>query len=259
MEGEKFPGPPLQTTSTVIRQESTTRMRRSNFPRAKPVSSSMHAKITPPKQSPMRVMSSFPNHKRLGTAIKRSAASNCSQCDRRQERRNRKNAAFPQQACDLESERSESHRVHEMRQRAQKQPLRRGELRGFDARAEGEASDLIEEIPMASNDAIGKFAGGRDPRIDARLAEGFENRARATGHAAVRAHQLHRLRVGFACDLREAVTYILGSEILNAIAGELTPIVQPDAAETAIAIVDQDGFGNRITRGHASNSRAEYL
>jgi hypothetical protein len=43
-------------------------------------------------------------------------------------------------------------------------------------------------------------------------------------------------------DLREAVAYILGREILDAIAGELAPVVQPDAAETAVAIVDQEGF-----------------
>ena len=60
-------------------------------------------------------------------------------------------------------------------------------------------------------------------------------------------HQLHRLRVCFGCDLREAAAYFLGGEVLDAIAGELAPIVQPDAAEAAAAIVDQNGFG----LGHA--------
>src|SRR5579859_3612902 len=100
---------------------------------------------------------------------------------------------------------------------------------------------------MAGDDAVGELAGGGDPRVDARLAERFEYRARAAGHAAVRAHQLHGLRVGFAGNLREAVAYVLRGDVLDAIAGELAPIVQPDAAEAAAAIVDQDGFG----LGHA--------
>ncbi len=100
---------------------------------------------------------------------------------------------------------------------------------------------------MARNDAIGELAGGGDPAVDALLAERFKYGARAAGHAAIRTHQLHRLRVGFAGNLREAVADVLGSEVLDAIAGELAPIVQPDPAEAAAAIVDQDGFG----LGHA--------
>src|SRR6185437_5165519 len=102
--------------------------------------------------------------------------------------------------------------------------LRRGEARGFDACSEGEASDLVEEIPMARNDAVGELGGGGDPRIDTLFAERFKNRARAAGYAAVRKHQLHRLRVGFAGDLWEAVADILRREVLDAIARDSASI-----------------------------------
>jgi hypothetical protein len=63
--------------------------------------------------------------------------------------------------------------------------------------------------------------------------------------AALKESGRRTVGVGFAGDLREAVADVLRSEILDAIAGELAPIVQPDLAKAAVAIIDQDGFGLR--------------
>ena len=184
---ERGYGPRMRRRDTGQRAPPD-RMRRSNFPRAKPVRNSMAEKTMPAKQSPTSVVSSAANQNRLGTARKRSA-----EPVRSTEARNGPSEGRrvpPSSPLTWQRERTEGDRV-DQGECAQEQPLGSGKAGGLDVRAEGEAGELIKKVPARGDDAVGEFAGGGEPRVEALLVQCFVNGARAAGDAAVGADQLH--------------------------------------------------------------------
>ena len=62
----------------------------------------------------------------------------------------------------------------------------------------------------------------------------------------VRRHQLNRLAVLFGRNLSEMPAHFLRGRVVHRRSGQCLPVVDPNAAKTAIAVVNQQGL-----RGHA--------
>jgi hypothetical protein len=68
----------------------------------------------------------------------------------------------------------------------------------------------------------------------------FENRARPACYRTVRANQLYRFYERLVWYLRISVARLLGCRVRHPVTGYLAPVVDPDAAEPTMAVVEQN-------------------
>jgi hypothetical protein len=68
----------------------------------------------------------------------------------------RRNAVFADQALDLNRQGSECDGVND-RERAQKNPLRGGEVRGLDTRSEADPGDPLKQIAARGDEFVNPF------------------------------------------------------------------------------------------------------
>ena len=161
--------------------------------------------------------------------------------DPRQKIVHRRDALRPDQTDGLYPQRSEGYGINHG-QKAQKDPLGDREARRLNLRAEGKSSDLVKQISPLRDEAVRRLRQVTDDErglVQPLPSQGFENSVRSADDGGVGPYQLDGLSKSLARNLRKPVRGFLIRLVVDAVAGELLPVLDPDPAEAAVSVEDE--------------------
>ncbi len=159
----------------------------------------------------------------------------------------------PDEAEDLHAQRGERDHVDQC-QDAQEKPLLILEAGRFDARSEGEARSLVEEIAVVGDEAVQPLGEPRDRArrcVYAAQVERIKHGFGVRHHRSVFTHQLHAFGERLTRNLRVLVAHLLRGRVIDTIPAERLPVIDPDFAEAAVAVVDEERFRGSCHRHDA--------
>ena len=169
----------------------------------------------------------------------------------------RQNAVVADESADLRPERNEGDEINRA-ERAQKNPAREKIIRRFDVPAPKPAREPGEKSPVAGDKTVGAFRDVvRRPVTFHKRASGHchfgffasaaKNGFRAGINRAVGFNELNGGVKLLVRDFRElrGDAWILRRQIIHGIAGHLLPAADPQRAEIAVAVENQQRFGRR--------------